>query len=259
MDDSVTMEYSTTRIAGSDDSITAMPDKPLFDIEATRKELKDSISSKELKYAAEFEKVVDCFCNIMLVNLNACLDEKHNGRVAALVLACCLIDTFAGFYAGSRFDDNKVGENWKLFVENYLQNYLGSSPNDQILYTGLRCKLLHNFSEGVKDGSRLVGAIELIGGEAPEGYRFESAGKFTIYVSKFVRDVVEAITSYLKDVFAGKTVTIEHSLDENLKKHFMDFGILEIKPADSSAISPKTMTDAGKDTSAGITSGKVSI
>jgi len=255
------MDLTTFSKTMLDDCITVMSENHLFDIEATRKKFKEPIPSETKKHASEFEKVVNCFCDIMLVNLNTCLDEsdgKHDGRIAALALSCCMIDTFAGFYAGSRLDDKNVGKNWKLFVEKYLPQYLGLPPNKQILYTGLRCKLLHNFSEGVEGDGKLVGAIDLIGGEAPAGYKFESAGRYTIYVTTFVRDVVEAITTYLKDVLAGKTVTIECRLDENLKKHFKDFGILEIKPAVSSAFSPKTIADASKDTSAGSTSGKVS-
>lgn len=224
MDDSVTMEYSTTRIAGSDDSITAMPEKPLFDIEATRKELKDSISSKELKCAAEFEKVVDCFCNIMLVNLNTCLDERGNGRVAALVLACCMIDTFAGFYAGSAIKSNDVAKRYNKFVNKYLPYYKGNKKNENTLYYGLRCSLLHSFNEGIENKAKgkYESKIYLYAGKVPDDSIFSTGTSYKIYVSTFVEDVVKAITSYLQDVISEK----ETCLQENFKKHFDAFGIL---------------------------------
>lgn len=65
--------------------------------------------------------------------------SEGGSKLGAFMLCSCLIDAMAGFIKGA--DSNR--EDYKNFVDNYLPNY-----NRDSLYHDLRCKLLHNYSEG---------------------------------------------------------------------------------------------------------------
>lgn len=65
--------------------------------------------------------------------------SEGGSKLGAFMLCSCLIDAMTGFIKGA--DSNR--EDYKNFVDNYLPSY-----NRESLYHDLRCKLLHNYSEG---------------------------------------------------------------------------------------------------------------
>ena len=60
-------------------------------------------------------------------------------KLGAFMLCSCLIDAMAYFSSSSA----GVGANYRSFVQEYLTPY-----NPAKLYSDLRCKLVHNYSEG---------------------------------------------------------------------------------------------------------------
>jgi hypothetical protein len=60
-------------------------------------------------------------------------------KIGAFMLCSCLIDAMAYFSTSSP----SVGANYRSFVQEYLTSY-----NPAKLYSNLRCKLVHNYSEG---------------------------------------------------------------------------------------------------------------
>lgn len=74
----------------------------------------------------------------------AFLDIKRasdgKSKMGAFILASCFIEYMAGFVAGHE----TKGIDYKQFVKDYLPNMY----NPKKLYTDLRCKLVHNYSEG---------------------------------------------------------------------------------------------------------------
>jgi len=61
--------------------------------------------------------------------------------MGAFILASCYIDYLAWYYSGKK----GVGQRYRQFVKRFLKMY---NPDD--LYESLRCKLVHNYSEGGK-------------------------------------------------------------------------------------------------------------
>jgi hypothetical protein len=74
----------------------------------------------------------------------AFLDIKRasNGdsKMGAFILASCFIEYMAGFACGR--------ETRKKDYESFVRHYLPPIYNPAKLYTDLRCKLVHNYSEG---------------------------------------------------------------------------------------------------------------
>jgi hypothetical protein len=74
----------------------------------------------------------------------AFLDIKRasagDSKVGAFILANCFIDYMAGFVSGR--------ETRKKDYEDFVRNYLPSTYNPKKLYKDLRCRLVHNYSEG---------------------------------------------------------------------------------------------------------------
>lgn len=65
---------------------------------------------------------------------------SYNSTIGAFILASCFIDHMAGFVYGrqTKKDDYK----------NFVRDYLPPIYDPSKLYEDLRCKLVHNYSEG---------------------------------------------------------------------------------------------------------------
>lgn len=61
-------------------------------------------------------------------------------KIGAFILASCFIDYMAGFVCGRQTTARDY--------EDFFRNYLPSIYNPSMLYKDLRCKLVHNYSEG---------------------------------------------------------------------------------------------------------------
>lgn len=74
----------------------------------------------------------------------AFLDIKRasagNSKMGAFILASCFIEYMAGFACGR--------ETRKKDYESFVRHYLPPIYNPTKLYADLRCKLVHNYSEG---------------------------------------------------------------------------------------------------------------
>jgi hypothetical protein len=62
-----------------------------------------------------------------------------NSILGAFILCSCYIDYLAFYYS----DKSNVNERYKEFVQAFLPNY-----DKEKLYKDLRCKMVHNYSEG---------------------------------------------------------------------------------------------------------------
>jgi len=73
--------------------------------------------------------------------------------VGAFILASCMIDHLAYFYSPFGDEDRGASRRFKEFCGRYLRNYQA-----QKLYRDLRCRLVHNYSEG--------GSYQFVSGQA---------------------------------------------------------------------------------------------
>jgi hypothetical protein len=117
----------------------------------------------------------------------AFLDIKRSSagqsKMGAFILASCFIEYMAGFIAG-RETTNK---DYKQFVKDYLP----STYDPEKLYSDLRCKLVHNYSEG---GSYMfVDAKPALHGQ-------KNGTKMIINLENFIDDIEAALRKVLSDL-----------------------------------------------------------
>jgi hypothetical protein len=96
-------------------------------------------------------------------------------KMGAFILCSCLIEAIAGFIKGA--DTNR--DNYKAFVRDYLQNY-----DPEALYTDLRCKLVHSYSEG---GSYLFVDAK------PHLHLKQNSGRTIINLEDLISDIEKAL------------------------------------------------------------------
>jgi hypothetical protein len=117
----------------------------------------------------------------------AFLDIKRasagGSKMGAFILASCFIDYMAGFACGRE----TKGSDYKNFVSNYLP----SIYEPQKLYSDLRCKLVHNYSEGgsywfTDNNPQLHGKTE--------------NGRTIINLENFIDDLENALHKLLQEI-----------------------------------------------------------
>jgi len=117
----------------------------------------------------------------------AFLDIKRasNGqsKMGAFILASCFIEYMAGFITGHETKN----KDYKQFVKDYLP----SLYNPEKLYTDLRCKLVHNYSEG---GSYIFAY------ERPELHGKNISNKMVINLENFIDDIESALKKVINDL-----------------------------------------------------------
>ena len=119
----------------------------------------------------------------------AFLDIKRasagGSKIGAFILASCFIDYMAGFVKGK--ETNR--EDYKKFVKDYLPPLY----NPQKIYTDLRCKLVHNYSEG--------GSYLFVDNKSNlHGKREHASGKLFINLENFVDDLEAALKKLLTEI-----------------------------------------------------------
>lgn len=135
--------------------------------------------------------------------------SRNNAKMGAFILGACMVDCMAGFWHGHKEKGTSDGEVFKVFVRKFLPMYDAAK-----LYHDLRCRLVHNYSEGgsyifAYDLSHLHGTRE--------------NGKTIVNLEQFIADLKEALDSLL------------HELDTNSEAQFRaiqrwkQFGILKHK------------------------------
>ena len=150
--------------------------------------------------------------NVIIESLkaNALGDIKRasNGgsKMGAFILCSCLIDAMAGFVKGA----DTTRTDYINFVSNYLTKY---DPNS--LYTDLRCKLVHSYSEG---GSYLFVDAK------PHLHFTQQNTKTIINLENFIDDIeqsLETLKSKLTDI-------TETGLRQNAVTRFDSNGIIQV-------------------------------
>lgn len=130
-------------------------------------------------------------------------------KMGAFILGSCFIDYLAGFWAGKKSSRTV----YKDFVKQYLKPY-----DPEKLYRDLRCKLVHNYSEG---GSYIFTDAN------PSLHQKPHSGKKLINLENFINDLEAAMRQLFKDFSTDPT------LEENAKKRFNEIGLLTVAPLDS--------------------------
>jgi len=117
----------------------------------------------------------------------AFLDIKNassgNSKMGAFILASCFIDYMAGFVCGRQ----AKAKDYKNFVRHYLPPIYDPLK----LYRDLRCKLVHNYSEGgfywLKDAK-------------PEFHGKTESGRTIINLENFISDLENAFNKFMKEI-----------------------------------------------------------
>jgi hypothetical protein len=128
-------------------------------------------------------------------------------KMGAFILSACYIDYLAGF----RYGKPTRGKDYIKFTKKYLPSkYIAPK-----LYTDLRCKLVHNYSEG---GTYLF----TDGGKHPHMSRSTNDSRIFINLEDFIVDINSALERYFKEILAN---------DKLLKlaiKRYQELGIIGI-------------------------------
>lgn len=133
----------------------------------------------------------------------AFLDIKRasagQSKMGAFILSSCFIEHMAGFIAG-RETTNK---DYRQFVEDYLPGLY----DPEKLYRDLRCKLVHNYSEG---GSYMFADAK----PALHGKKVDT--KMVINLENFIDDLEAALRKVFKelDTDPGKQKKAEDRYDK---------------------------------------------
>lgn len=113
--------------------------------------------------------------------------SQGGSKMGAFILGSCLIDAIAGFYTGE--DTNRTS--YKAIVEKYFNRY-----DPENLYTDLRCKLVHSYSEG--------GSYLFTHGNSEVHMTQHSSGKTIINLENFISDLEKGLEAYLIDLSDNK-------------------------------------------------------
>jgi hypothetical protein len=146
----------------------------------------------------------------------AFLDIKRasagQSKMGAFILASCFIDYMAGFIAGRE----TTGKDYKQIVKDYLP----SLYDPEKLYKDLRCKVVHNYSEG---GSYIFVDAK----PALHGQKVDS--KIVINLENFIDDLEVALRKMFKDLdtVSGKQQNAEERYD---KIGLLGIGRIIVKP-----------------------------
>lgn len=128
---------------------------------------------------------------------------SEKAKMGGFILASCLIDYLANFYS----KENKSSDRYVEFCSTYLLSYI---PKD--LYKSLRCKLVHNYTEGGKyvftDNNEQFYL---------KPYRNK---KIILNLENFIEDIENAMDQYFIDVKHDSV------LKKRMINKFNKFGIL---------------------------------
>ncbi|MDQ7838806.1 MAG: hypothetical protein RDU59_10015 [Thermodesulfobacteriota bacterium] len=109
--------------------------------------------------------------------------SSGNSKIGAFILASCFIDYMAGFVCGRETKP----KDYKDFVSHYLPSIYNPSK----LYKDLRCRLVHNYSEGgsywFKDNK-------------PELHGKTMNGRTIINLENFIDDLGKAFNKLLEEI-----------------------------------------------------------
>ncbi|MDD4622863.1 MAG: hypothetical protein PHG71_06470 [Kiritimatiellae bacterium] len=128
-------------------------------------------------------------------------------KMGAFILSSCLIDAIAGFMKGS--DTNHA--DYKCFVCKYMSTY-----NKDDIYTDLRCKLVHSYSEG--------GSYWFTDNKRTLHLSKHTDGKTIVNLEDFIEEIESALTAYTTDL----QNTGNQALRTSAIKRFDGNGIIQV-------------------------------
>lgn len=134
--------------------------------------------------------------------------SKGGSKMGAFILASCFIDCLAGF----RYGRQATGKNYRDFVKEYMTDQY----NPIKLYKDLRCKLVHNYSEG--------GSYMFVDGKPQIHQKKTKDNKTVLNLECFLHDLKAAMTKYFLELDS-----ISNKVDLAIKR-FKKIGLLGIYP-----------------------------
>lgn len=131
--------------------------------------------------------------------------SRGESKMGAFILSSCFIEYLAGF----RYGKETNGNDYKEFVKSYLPQY-----NKDKLYKDLRCKLVHNYTEG--------GSYTFVDNKASLHMQTTTDKKTVLNLENFVEDIETALKKYFEELKAND------SLYELAIRRYKKLGILGI-------------------------------
>ena len=138
------------------------------------------------------------------------IKRAANGRakIGAFILGACFIDYIAGYWFGAD-SEVKSTSSHKIFVA-FTREFLKAYDPEK-LYVAMRCKLVHNYSEG--------GAYKFAF-DMPNRHLTKSENKIIINLEQFIDDIETAPNRYLQ------LLDTDHDVQLRAIKRWKHFGIL---------------------------------
>jgi len=133
--------------------------------------------------------------------------SKGGSKMGAFILASCFIDYLAGF----RYGKETTRKDYIAFVSGYFDKKL---YDPEKLYTALRCKLVHQYSEG--------GAYTFTFNRPDLHNTSDEDGKKILNLEQFVRDVESSMDRYFAQLEQ------DYALQELAEKRYHQSGLLDV-------------------------------
>ena len=151
------------------------------------------------------DQIIHSFSNYNLRDIQEINKSQLDFTVAEFILCSCFIDQLSGF----RYNIEKVGKRYRLFVTEYLPAY-----NSKELYEDLRNKLVHNYS---------IGKYYALLRNEPNWHLFEESGVKYLNLENFITDLNSALSKYILELKNNATIR------NNALKWFSKYRIITLK------------------------------
>lgn len=132
--------------------------------------------------------------------------SEGNSKMGAFILSSCFIEYLAGF----RYGKETTSNDYKNFIKSYLPMYDGEK-----LYKDLRCKLVHNYSEG--------GSYMFTDNRPTFHFKKLTDGKLLLNLENFINDIENAMDFYFSEL------RTESKLFQLAYKRYLKLGLIGIK------------------------------
>ncbi len=130
--------------------------------------------------------------------------SNGGSKIGAFILGSCFIDYLAGF----RYRKTKTTR--AKYIK-FVGVYMDSFYVPERLYGDLRCKLVHDYSEG--------GSYAFVDARSDLHKTKLKDGRVVINLEDFITDLLAAMQKYFDELDAGRYV-------DNAKRRYLDFGLL---------------------------------
>lgn len=138
--------------------------------------------------------------------------SSGGAKMGAFILCSCLIDAIAGFMKGN---DTRECD-YKHFVGKYMPAY-----DAEKIYTALRCKLVHSYSEGgsywFKDNMESLHLSKL------------DNEKTIVNLENFIAEIESALQKYTSDLRITKNLALRNNA---IKRYDLN-GVIQVVPLEA--------------------------